>query len=258
MRRRRQPPCPPDLPARARAHPLFPPTSTVTLNKNLGGGSKCLLQGVSGIAVPGRLTALMGASGAGKSTLLDVIAGRKTAGAMEGAIFLNGFPREPRSFARLTAYCEQADIHHSFATVGEALAFSAALRLPAAVDGATRRAYVAEVTELLELRGIASRLIGDVGAANGLSPGQRKILTIAVELVSNAPILFLDEPTSGARRPDASRTRCSAAPISPSLPLSPRGRTPDRAPPPPPQAWTRVPRRWLCARCARSRTRGAR
>lgn len=196
---------------------------TVTLNKNLGGGTKCLLQGVSGIANPQRLIALMGASGArraragwvlfcsvllltlqthvpssshpsgaGKSTLLDVIAGRKTAGAMEGGIFLNGFPREPKSFARLTAYCEQQDIHNSFATVQEALTFSAALRLPASVDGETRAAYVQEVTELLELNYIANRLIGEVGAANGLAPGQRKILTIAVELVSNAPILFLD------------------------------------------------------------------
>ena len=170
---------------------------TVQLNKNLGGGSKVLLQGVSGIASPGRLIALMGASGAGKSTLLDVIAGRKTAGKKEGDILLNGFPTEARSFARLTAYCEQQDIHNSFATVREALQFSAALRLPREVDTATRLAYVEEVTDLLELRPIADRLVGEVGAANGLAPGQRKILTIGVELVSNAPILFLDEPTSG-------------------------------------------------------------
>jgi ABC-type multidrug transport system ATPase subunit/ABC-type multidrug transport system permease subunit len=170
---------------------------TVQLNKNLGGGSKTLLQGVSGIAVPGKLISLMGASGAGKSTLLDVIAGRKTAGKMEGEIRLNGFKTEPKSFARLTAYCEQQDIHNSFATVREALAFSAALRLPREVSAETREAFVDEVMDLLELRYIADRLVGEVGAANGLAPGQRKILTIAVELVSNAPILFLDEPTSG-------------------------------------------------------------
>jgi ABC-type multidrug transport system ATPase subunit len=164
---------------------------TVQLNKNLGGGAKTLLQGVSGIAQPGRLIALMGASGAGKSTLLDVIAGRKTAGAMEGGIFLNGFAREEKSFARLTAYCEQQDIHNSFATVREALAFSAALRLPRDVDAATRDAFVEEVVDMLKLRYIAHRMVGEVGAANGLSPGQRKILTMGVELVSNAPILFL-------------------------------------------------------------------
>ena len=170
---------------------------TVQLNKNLGGGSKVLLQGISGMARPGRLLSLMGASGAGKSTLLDVIAGRKTAGAKEGDILLNGFPTEAKSFARLTAYCEQQDIHNSFATVAEALHFSAALRLPASVDVATREAYVEEVIDLLELRPIAARMVGEVGAANGLAPGQRKLLTMGVELCANAPILFLDEPTSG-------------------------------------------------------------
>lgn len=81
------------------------------------GGSRTLLQGVSGVALPGRLIALMGASGAGKTTLLDVIACRKTTGITEGGIFLNGFPREPKSFARLTAYCEQQDIHAALTTV---------------------------------------------------------------------------------------------------------------------------------------------
>ena len=116
---------------------------------------------------------------------------------MTGSIFLNGHPKEAKSFARLTAYCEQVDVHNTFATVREALAFSASLRLPSGVKRATRAAFVEEVIDLLELRPIAERLIGEAGAANGLAPGQRKILTVAVELVSNAPILFLDEPTSG-------------------------------------------------------------
>ena len=184
---------------------------TVQLNKNLGGGEKTLLQGVSGVAVPGKLMSLMGASGAGKSTLLDVIAGRKTGGKMEGDIFLNGFPRETKSFARLTAYCEQMDVHNTFATVREALHFSAALRLSSDVPSDTKAAFVEEMLDLLELRPTADRLIGEVGAANGLAPGQRKILTIAVELVSNAPILFLDEPTRCAP------LRSRASPAAPRL-----------------------------------------
>lgn len=128
-----------------------------------------------------------------KTTLLDVLAGRKNSGVMKGSITLNGHPKEPLSFARLTAYVEQQDIHSSFATVRESLEFSAALRLPSSVPAATRRAFVSEVLDLLELRPIADRKVGDVGAADGLSPGQRKILTIAVELCANAPILFLDE-----------------------------------------------------------------
>ena len=189
-------------------------TYTVQLNKNLGGGSKTLLQGVSGVAMPGKLLALMGASGAGKSTLLDVIAGRKTGGEMEGGIFLNGHPKETKSFARLTAYCEQVDVHNSFATVREALHFSAALRLPAGVSGKTKGAFVDEILDLLELRSIADRIIGEVGAANGLAPGQRKILTAGVELVSNAPILFLDgackAPPLPREPPAHSRSRARA------------------------------------------------
>lgn len=78
-----------------------------------------------------------------------------------------------------------------FTTVQEAVLFSAALRLPATVDGPTRAEFVAEVIELLELRNIASRRVGEVGAGDSLSPAERKILTIAVELAANAPIMFL-------------------------------------------------------------------
>jgi len=160
-------------------------------------GPKTLLQGVSGLAQPGHMMALMGASGAGKTTLMDVLACRKTAGTIHGDIFLNGFPREARSFARTTAYCEQMDVHNALSTVRESMVFSAALRLPASVDAARREAFIEENLNLLEMQPLASRLVGDVGAADGLSQSQRKLLTIAVELVSNAPILFLDEPTSG-------------------------------------------------------------
>ena len=161
------------------------------------GSSKTLLNGISGAAQPGRFMALMGASGAGKTTLLDVLAGRKTAGVMEGEIFLNGRPRDGTSFARMTAYCEQMDVHNSFATVREALHFSAYLRLAAEIEASTREAFVEEVIGLLELGEISNRMIGEAGSADGLAPGQRKIVTIAVELCANTPILFLDEPTSG-------------------------------------------------------------
>jgi hypothetical protein len=79
----------------------------------------------------------------------------------------------------------QNDIHNSFATVREALEFSAALRLPSSVTPAQRSAYVEEVMALLELKAIEHRQIGELGAANALAPGQRKILTIGVELCSN-------------------------------------------------------------------------
>ena len=170
---------------------------TVNIAKEAGGGTKQLLQAVTSAARPGRMLALMGASGAGKTTLLDVIAGRKTGGVRKGTITLNGHEVEKETFARCTAYCEQMDLHNEFATVTEALEFSAKLRLGDEVSAEARHGFVSEALDILELRPLAGRMIGSSGSANGLSPGQRKVLTVAVELVSNAPVFFLDEPTSG-------------------------------------------------------------
>ncbi|XP_011072266.2 pleiotropic drug resistance protein 1 isoform X2 [Sesamum indicum] len=155
-----------------------------------------LLKGVSGAFRPGVLTALMGVSGAGKTTLMDVLAGRKTGGYIEGRITISGYPKMQETFARISGYCEQNDIHSPFVTVYESLLFSAWLRLPPDVDSETRKMFVEKVMELVELTPIRQGLVGLPGVS-GLSAEQRKRLTIAVELVANPSIIFMDEPTSG-------------------------------------------------------------
>ncbi|OAA77121.1 ABC-2 type transporter [Akanthomyces lecanii RCEF 1005] len=158
-------------------------------------GDLLLLDNVQGWVRPGNLTALMGSSGAGKTTLLDVLAQRKTDGTIHGSILVDGRPL-PVSFQRSAGYCEQLDVHESYATVREALEFSALLRQSRETPRAEKLAYVNTIIELLELHDIADTLIGEVGA--GLSVEQRKRVTIGVELVSKPSILiFLDEPTSG-------------------------------------------------------------
>ena len=97
-----------------------------------------LLQEGSGAFRPGILTALMGVSGAGKTTLLDVLAGRKTGGYIEGDIRIYGYPKNQETFARISGYCEQNDIHSPNVTVRESLVYSAWLRLPKDVDNETR------------------------------------------------------------------------------------------------------------------------
>ncbi|WOK98239.1 ABC transporter G family member 41-like [Canna indica] len=132
-----------------------------------------LLHNITGALQPGILSALMGVSGAGKTTLLDVLSGRKTGGYIEGDIRIGGFPKVQETFARISGYCEQSDIHSPQITVKESITYSAWLRLPPEIDAKTR------------------------SGVTGLSTEQRKRLTIAVELVSNPSIIFMDEPTSG-------------------------------------------------------------
>ncbi|RLN53023.1 hypothetical protein BBJ28_00022314 [Nothophytophthora sp. Chile5] len=150
-----------------------------------------LLKGISGFALPGSVTTLMGATGAGKTTLMDVIAGRKTAGTITGKILMNGFPASDLAIRRCTGYCEQMDVHSEAATIREALTFSSFLRQDSSISDAKKYDSVTECLELLGLQDIADQII------RGSSVEQMKRLTIGVELAAQPSVIFLDEPTSG-------------------------------------------------------------
>ncbi|KAI3676032.1 hypothetical protein L1987_85628 [Smallanthus sonchifolius] len=155
-----------------------------------------LLHDITGAFRPGVLTALMGVSGAGKTTLLDVLAGRKTSGIVEGEIRIEGYPKVQDTFARISGYCEQTDVHSPQITVEESVIFSAWLRLHPDIDAKTRYKFAEEILETVELYAIKDSLVGIPGES-GLSIEQRKRLTIAVEVVANPSIIFMDEPTTG-------------------------------------------------------------
>ncbi|KAI8529594.1 hypothetical protein RHMOL_Rhmol12G0237000 [Rhododendron molle] len=155
-----------------------------------------LLREVTGAFRPGILTTLMGVSGAGKTTLMDVLAGRKTGGYVEGDVRISGFPKKQETFARISGYCEQNDIHSPQLTVHESLIYSAFLRLPKEVNKDEKMVFVDEVMDLVELDNLKDAIVGLPGIM-GLTTEQRKRLTIAVELVANPSIIFMDEPTTG-------------------------------------------------------------
>ncbi|CAD6982083.1 unnamed protein product, partial [Tilletia controversa] len=101
-----------------------------------------------------------------------------------------------KAFQRGCGYAEQQDIHEFTTTVREALRFSAYLRQPVHVSKEEKDAYVEEIIELLELQDLSEAMVGV--PEFGLSVGDRKRVTIGVELAAKPELLlFLDEPTSG-------------------------------------------------------------
>ncbi len=138
-------------------------------------------------------------STAGKTTLIDVLALRKTSGEVVGEICLNGHPIEPKMFRRSIGYVEQFDVQSPQLTIRETVVFSAKLRLEESdpmVTRASTLSFIDQTLHMLELKSIEHLQVGD-DQSGGLSFEQRKRLSIAVELVSNPSVLFLDEPTSG-------------------------------------------------------------
>ena len=69
---------------------------------------------------------------------MDVLCGRKTSGAIEGDIRMEGYPKVQHTFARISGYCEQNDIHSPQITIEESVIYSAGLRLPSQIDPKTK------------------------------------------------------------------------------------------------------------------------
>ena len=139
----------------------------------------------------GELVAFIGGSGAGKSTLMNCLCGYTKP--EEGTVYLGGedLYRNLSYFRRMIGYVPQADIVFDNLTVAEMLRYAARLRLPPDTAGREREARIQEVLDMTELTGKEDTPI------KRLSGGQKKRVSIAVELIPDPDLLFLDEPTSG-------------------------------------------------------------
>ncbi|KAG0249929.1 hypothetical protein BG011_008801, partial [Mortierella polycephala] len=163
-----------------------------TLNKD----GLQILKGISGSAPAGVVLAVMGPSGAGKSTLVDILAGKRKDGKVSGQILLNGKQVHESDIRRAVGFVDQEDTLPPTQTVYEAVLFSAMLRLPEAMPIYRVHERVAEVIEMLGLTHCSNRRIGNV-TSRGISGGEKRRVSIALELITRPPILILDEPTSG-------------------------------------------------------------
>ncbi|MFB8294593.1 FHA domain-containing protein [Streptomyces bacillaris] len=156
-----------------------------------GRGRKTLLDKVSFPVGEKCLLGVVGPSGAGKSTLLNALTGLRPADT--GTVLYDGRDLY-RDFAELRqriGLVPQDDILHSQLTVRKALGYAAELRFPQDTAKAERQARVSEVIHEL---GLEQRVDQPI---HSLSGGQRKRVSVALELLTKPSLLFLDEPTSG-------------------------------------------------------------
>ncbi|KAH9658059.1 hypothetical protein KPL70_023339 [Citrus sinensis] len=163
---------------------------TVTIVSNGKKGCSSILEDLTGYAKPGHLLAIMGPSGSGKTTLLDALAGRLGSDTRQtGKILING---HKKALAYGTsAYVTQDDTLITTLTVKEAVYYSAQLQLPDTMPKSDKKER-AEVT---------IREMGLQDAMNTrirrLSGGQKRRVSISIDILTRPKLLFLDEPTSG-------------------------------------------------------------
>jgi len=150
-----------------------------------------LLDRISLDARPGTLTAVIGPSGSGKSTLSRVIVG--SVQPTSGSVSFDGrdLHVEYASLRSRIGMVPQDDVVHGRLTVTQALEFAAELRMPADTNDADRRRVIAQILSELELSAHATTRI------DKLSGGQRKRVSVALELLTGPSLLVLDEPTTG-------------------------------------------------------------
>jgi len=182
----------------------------------VGGTQKKILNDVSGVFPAGTLTAVIGGSGSGKvrlyphtlhladlisliapqTTFLNVLSHRMRGLnlTITGSTQYNG---SPDLLTVTTAYVTQTDVLIPSLTVRETLLYAASLRLPSSTTSQRRKQLVEEVILELGLKECADTRVGDGVKKGGCSGGERRRVSIAIQMLRNPSILFLDEPTTG-------------------------------------------------------------
>ncbi|KAF9670633.1 hypothetical protein SADUNF_Sadunf13G0089200 [Salix dunnii] len=156
---------------------------------------RTILNGITGMASPGEILAILGPSGSGKSTFLNALAGRVQSSSFTGTILANN--RKPtKQIMKRTGFVTQDDILYPHLTVRETLVFCSLLRLPKSLSKQEKTLVAESVISELGLTKCENTIIGN-SFIRGISGGERKRVSIAHEMLINPSLLILDEPTSG-------------------------------------------------------------
>lgn len=156
--------------------------------------NKRLLDDINLVIDPGEFVVIFGTSGSGKSTLLDALNGRRPASG--GQVLYNDADLYASfdAFRATIGYVPQQDIVHRKIKTARALGYTAKLRLPKDTDAAEIQSHIQRVLDKVKL---SDKAESPIDTPAPLSGGQLKRVSLAVELVANPNILFLDEVTSG-------------------------------------------------------------
>lgn len=152
--------------------------------------TQVILDQINGDFLGGELSVIMGPSGAGKSILLNILAGYTTKG-VEGEKFVNNQRRNEVIFQRKSCYIMQDDDLQPLLTVSEAMNIAASLKMSSKY---TQKEKKSRIREILDSMGLWNHR---KTRTDGLSGGEKKRLSIALELLKNPDVMFFDEPTSG-------------------------------------------------------------
>ncbi|ERN16594.1 hypothetical protein AMTRI_Chr11g153730 [Amborella trichopoda] len=153
-----------------------------------------VLNNVSCRAKPWELLAIVGPSGAGKSTLLEILAGRRTPSKATCSLLVNQKPVVPAHFRKISGFVPQKDTLFPLLTVEETLMFSAGIRL--SLSNSERYSKVVSLLQELGLYHVAKTRVGNENI-RGISGGERRRVSIGVDVIHDPAVLLLDEPTSG-------------------------------------------------------------
>ncbi|KAI4496835.1 hypothetical protein M0804_000645 [Polistes exclamans] len=165
-----------------------------SVRRGIRGSNKKILKGINGLFRSGEITAIMGPSGAGKSTLLNILTGFKQNENLKGEINYINNGKEKKNWSvykKHSCYILQEDQLPNFFTVNELMIMAANFKIDNSLCKKSKQMLIDDILDALDLMQTKNT------HTNGLSGGQKKRLSVALELIDNPPVMFLDEPTTG-------------------------------------------------------------
>ncbi|XP_033211565.1 ATP-binding cassette sub-family G member 1 [Belonocnema kinseyi] len=163
-----------------------------TVQVGFRGPKKQILKEISGSFKSGELSAIMGPSGSGKSSLLNILTGLERKNVKGKVSYIHGkVEKSWNVYKKQACYILQDDQLNPLFSVNEVMRMAADLKLGHSLNSKGKQMVIDDVLETLDL------LRTKDTRCDKLSGGQRKRLSIALELVDNPPVVFLDEPTTG-------------------------------------------------------------